>query len=189
MRSFSSCTKNSLGLLANSFWAPLILAMSLFFLLKIFPKTSTFYFLAFLVKLVIASERAWSWSQLFLTNLGNFGCISHIVWNLKGLFEHMGGGLSSSSRTRQCSVKTRGRWVTDASGKAILQDGFPKQRSILSKIKSVTCLRFNHVNFGPEKPKSSRLHKSRHSLNSRALLILNLSNLWTDELVHSMDLV
>lgn len=133
MRSFSSCTRNSLGWLAKAFWAPLSLAMTLFFLLKMLPNTSTFHYLAFLVKLVIASERAWSWSQLSLTNLGNSGCISHIVWNLKGLFEHMGGGLASSRRTRQWSMKTRGRWVTKALEKQSSKIGFQNSNQFSPK--------------------------------------------------------
>ena len=52
------------------------------------------------------------------------------------------------------------------------QDGLAKHLSNLSKIRPAICLRLDQVKFGPENPKSSRLEKSIHSLNSIALFRL-----------------
>ena len=167
---FSKWTRKSLGFLTRASWIPLSLASTLFFLVNRFPNISTFHCLTFLVKLVIANDRGWTWSQLSLTNLGNPGWRSHIDWNLKGLFFAVVGGLLSLIRTRQWSEKTLVKWVTKASEYKSLQEGFAKHLSILSKIKSVICLRLDHVYFGPEKPNSKKLQQSRQSLNSKALL-------------------
>ena len=57
-----------------------------------------------------------------------------------------------------------------------------KHLSMRSRIRSETCLRLDHINFGPENPRSRRLQESRQALKLKALLRLtclppNLSSL------------
>ena len=100
---FSRWTRKSLGLLARAFWVPLSLASTFFFLVNKFPRTSTFHLLTSLVKLVIAEDNGWRWSQLSLTNLENSRWRNHVDWNLKGLFLAVRGDLLSSRRIGQWS--------------------------------------------------------------------------------------
>ena len=162
--------RNSLGLLANAFWAPPILASTLLFLANKFSNTSWFHFLAFMVKFEMATEREIFLSQASLTTLGKLGWVIYIVWKRKGLLNWFGLGLLNSIRTGWWFEKVLGKWVTTASGYRILHKELAKHLSILSRIRSVICLLLDHVNLGPTKPKSTNLHASRHALKSMALL-------------------
>ena len=59
-----------------------------------------------------------------------------------------------------------------ASGKRILQVRLAKHLSMRSQMRLMTCLRFDHVYYGPKKPRSKKLHLSRQALKSKALLRL-----------------
>ena len=95
-----------------------------------------------------------------------------MVWNLNGFLAEIGGGLVNSRSTGQLSENTLGKWVTEASGKRILQEGLAKHLSMCSNIRSVTCLRLDQVNLGLENPRSKKFQSSKHVLNSKALLRL-----------------
>ena len=130
-------------LLAIAFWIPTNLAISLFFLAKTLPKIYLFQSLALETNTEMASARLTCCpDQASLTIPGKSLWLSHIDWNLKGLFRSSLMEGFNLSNKGQWSEFTLAKCVTLASSKKAFQAELAQHLSNLHWIKSSTPLLF-----------------------------------------------